>query len=282
MSNKTHLDKLLFNYGIDKLMSLVKYPSILTYHELGERGTLNNIINGEDFNGKQVYATEKIDGSNSFICFTTNDDGCAEDYFIGSRTEPLYFNGDRIIVNKSQGIVETLKPAADHIMLFVDDGPNDVQCKPNHLYVVFAETYGGKINAWKQYSTSGKQSFRVFDVVEMPIDDAINVLEMSPDAISGWRENGNQPFIDVAALYNFCSELRFRQVPGQFCDSGEYIPNTLAEVYEWLQIFNKSDVKIDEDALGHSEGIVVRTADRKSIRKIRFEDYEKSKKAGKF
>lgn len=279
---KTHLDNLLFNYGIDKLMSLVKYPSILTYHELGERGTLNDKINGEDFAGKTVYATEKIDGSNSFICFTTNNKGCAEDYFIGSRTEPLYFNGDRIIVNKSQGIVETLKPAADHIMLFVDDGPTDVQCKPDHLYVVFFETYGGKINGWKQYSKSGKYSARIFDVIEMPIEDAINVLEMSPDTISGWRESGNQPFIDEAKLYNFCHELRFKKVPGQFCDSGECIPNTLAGVYEWLQTYSKSDVKIDEDALGHSEGLVVRTADRKSIRKIRFEDYEKSKKAGKF
>ena len=70
---KTHLDNLLFNYGIDKLMSLVKYPSILTYHELGERGTLNDSINGEDFAGKSIYGTEKIDGSNSFICFTTDE-----------------------------------------------------------------------------------------------------------------------------------------------------------------------------------------------------------------
>ena len=167
-------------------------------------------------------------------------------------------------------------------MLFVDDSFTGVSCEANHLYVVFGEVYGGKINNWKQYSKSGAYGYRVFDVIKMPIGKVKEVLEWSHDAISHWRESGNQPFVDEATLYDFCKELGLRKVPSLFCDSGEYIPNTLAEVYEWLQNFAESNAKIDKDGLGHSEGVVVRTADRKSIRKIRFEDYEKSKKAGKF
>ena len=58
------------------------------------------------------------------------------------------------------------------------------------------------------------------------------------------------------------------------------MPDTLRETYEWLKHFSKSNVVLDENGSGLSEGVVVRSEDRSYIKKIRFEDYEKTERKG--
>ncbi|WP_197999772.1 RNA ligase family protein [Gimesia chilikensis] len=124
---------------LTKLNSATKYPSIPTYHALGERGAL--LAETVDFNGEPLIATEKVDGTNSRIILMPN--GC---YLIGSREELLHARGD-LIHNPALGIVETLKPTADRIVETVST-PADV------ITVVYLETYGGKTTAAaKQYTS---------------------------------------------------------------------------------------------------------------------------------
>ena len=55
----------------------------------------------------------------------------------------------------------------------------------------------------------------------------------------------------------------------------------LKKLLEFLKFFENSKATIDSES-GRAEGIVVRTKDRSLIRKIRFEDYERTKKRGGF
>lgn len=87
--------------------SLTKYPSILTYHALGDRGRVSDRVQ-VDFGTDPVLVTEKIDGTNArIIC----RDG---DYLIGSREELLHARGDRVH-NPAMGIVDAMRPIADRM-----------------------------------------------------------------------------------------------------------------------------------------------------------------------
>ena len=73
---------------LQKLNSMTKYPSILTYHKLGERGRLLDEVQ-IPLAGLTIYATEKIDGTNSRIII------CPDGTFIvGSREDLLWAQGD--------------------------------------------------------------------------------------------------------------------------------------------------------------------------------------------
>ena len=50
-----------------KLNSATKYPSILTYHELGDRGRLKETVQVPFVEGQEIFVTEKIDGANGRI-----------------------------------------------------------------------------------------------------------------------------------------------------------------------------------------------------------------------
>ena len=110
-----------------KLNSATKYPSIPTYHALGEKGAL--LDETVDFDGQPLIATEKVDGINSRIILMP--DGC---YLIGSREELLHARGD-LIHNPALGIVETLKQTAERMVELVST-PADT------ITVVYLETYG--------------------------------------------------------------------------------------------------------------------------------------------
>lgn len=273
---ETLLTRILNAFGVDMLMSFVKYPSILTYHNLGERGSLvDSLVENKSFDGP-VYLTEKIDGSNSFICLSTDAYGHFDDYFIGSRKEPLYFYKDRCIVNSAQGIAANLKPIAERL---IGENTNSSEC----LFVFFGETYGGKINGWKQYTSDGNYGWRVFDIIkETNAETLLRQLE-TQERVSSWRESGEQAFVPVSALLNLCESLDLTSVPYLACNyDGKKIPLTLKDAYSWLQQYAKSQAVLSDTVAGHSEGVVVRTESRDLIRKLRFEDYEKTKRKGVF
>ncbi len=69
------LNKIIKNHGVEKLNTATKYPSILTYHNLGEKGSLvESHVEDKVFESfDECYITEKIDGTNARIIFTEDD-----------------------------------------------------------------------------------------------------------------------------------------------------------------------------------------------------------------
>lgn len=123
---------------LGKLNSMTKYPSIPTYHALGDRGTL--LEQTVNFDG-EVILTEKVDGTNSRIVLLPDGN-----FVLGSREELLFAKGD-LIGNPALGIVNALKDVANSLMPL-----------KNSITVVFLELYGGRITAAsKQYT--GQQNY---------------------------------------------------------------------------------------------------------------------------
>lgn len=258
------LDNIVEKYGIKKLNSLTKYPSILVYHEMGDKGILKNCLTEKksfsDY--EKCFITEKIDGTNSRIIFFNGD------FFIGSREEFLYSKGDRFC-NPSLNIVNTIKQYAEKICSNIKSD--------NCMYVIFGETYGGKItSSSKQYTNDGTCNFRLFDIFLID-EDLINLLLEKPiHDISLWRENNEQKFYNVNKIKEFADMYNIETVPYIEEKSGNDIPINLKDTYEWLLQFKLTHAGINNN--GNSEGVVIRDFNRRFIRKLRFEDYEKTKK----
>ena|SRR5688500_17145458 len=130
------------------LNSLTKYPSIPTYHPLGERGQLRD----EDpvtFDGV-VDLTEKIDGTNARIIVLP--DGTT---VIGSREELLHARGD-LVHSSHLGIVDALAR-----LNLVRDAHLS-QASPGLIRVIYGEVYGHGVGpAGRRYAGgSGKTGFR--------------------------------------------------------------------------------------------------------------------------
>ena len=272
----TFLNKIMLSgEGLRKLNTLTKYPSIMTYHNLGPKGSLvDSLVDDMKFDEREVFITEKIDGTNSRAVLFTDETGSVYDYLIGSREDLLYARGDRIVID-TMGIVANMKDVADAIVLL---GENKL--KPNTMYCLYGETYGGKINAHKQYSGHNNFGLRFFDMWYMSYDKVEEILDDDVAIISSWREHAGQPFVTVEQLTDFCSEYFLRRVPYIKRVYGTDIPTDLQGVWDWMQEFKTSVAPIDDAGVGLSEGIVVRYNDRSLIRKIRFEDYQRTKKIG--
>lgn len=264
------IDGLIRRYGIDKFNSLTKYPSILTYHNLGDRGSLQStLVEDKDFSEfDEVYVTEKIDGTNTRIVLSEGD------YLIGSRDDFLHAKGDRII-NPTMGIVDAVMPIADRIRepIYTTSG----------IFVVYGEVYGGNVGQNnKQYTNDrAKSGFRVFDIFYISNRDAVSILELDIEKIASWREHGGQKYKSVSEIIEYCIRLGVPSVPYAEIVSGSTIPTSLSETYGWLMKYEQTNAAICGDP-GRAEGVVLRTGDRSLIRKIRFEDYERTKKRGLF
>ncbi len=250
----------LRNVDLTKLNSITKYPSIPTYHPMGERGLLGEVP--MTFEGP-VFAAEKIDGTNARIVLI----GGTRDYLLGSREELLHSRGD-LIHNPAMGIVDAVRPLADRLADTVrfDDG----------VRIFYVEVFGGNVggNA-KQYTGEKRVSFRLFDIVDVP--DAETRLESAPEAIASWREGGDQSFATVPELREMAAELALETVPLILEVSAEALPRTLSETRDFLrEALPTTRVTLDGGACGRAEGLVVRTSDRRQIAKLRFEDYERT------
>ena len=260
------LNDLVADYGWDNFNSMTKYPSILTYHSLGDKGGVVDTLNFDASSlseNELLYATEKIDGTNSRIVFWRDD------YVIGSREDLLYAKGDRI-VNNTMSIVKTVRPVAERILPYVNSH--------DQLVVVYGETYGKGINSGREYTKQDTTHFRVFDIVIQ--SNVEEILQMDRGAISSWREHDGQAFVPNSQRMElpFAKHLEF--VPHTETIEAGQMPTRLVDTFEWLQRFAVTRAGIDHQ--GHAEGVVIRNDTRSFIRKIRFEDYEKAKKKGMF
>lgn len=245
--------------NLDKLNSITKYPSIYTYHELGNRGTLNEKLLCKVNESLSGYVTEKVDGTNSRIIITKDD------YIIGSREQLLYSKGDRI-VNNTMDIADKLIPIANRLNIHDD-----------LMIVIYGEVFGGNIGRNKKnYTESNKIGYRVFDIAIFDKKLIDELLSCSLNEISQWRENGGQNFINVNQLDDFCESNDLDRVPALDKIDISKLPADIKDMYEYMLQFEKTLVGLD--SVGRSEGIVIRSNDRKYIRKIRFEEYRKTLK----
>ncbi|MFI0409075.1 RNA ligase family protein [Actinomadura sp. 3N508] len=256
----------MFDMGkFDALNSVTKYPSILTYHALGERGALTEELTTFDGWDGPTYLTEKIDGTNGRIVLLPG----SADYFIGSREELLYARGDRV-GNPALGIVQALKPLAERL---VDGHHSDFQ-RP--IVTLYLEVYGGRIGAQaKQYSTKGAVGYRLFDLNSAEME----ILDWERHRISSWRDDGGQEFLDVGTLQSVAERLNVPRVPYLSVVSGEETPKDVEGMAAFLaERLPESQAGLDETAGRRPEGLVLRDFDRSRIAKARFQDYERTLK----
>lgn len=245
---------------LTKLNSLSKYPSIATYHPMGERGILGD--EPMAFAG-EVFATEKVDGTNARVVLVAG----SRDYLIGSREELLHARGD-LIHNPSMGIVEALRSMADRLA--------DAAAVASGARTFFFELYGGSVggNA-RQYTGEKRVSFRLFDVADVP--DVEQRLNSPPEAIALWREAGGQSFASIERLAEIAAGFELEPVPAIWKLTAEELPRSLTETRDFLrETLPASRVTLDGGAGGRAEGLVIRTAGRGTIAKLRFEDYERT------
>ncbi|MEA5605522.1 RNA ligase family protein [Nostoc sp. UHCC 0252] len=241
---------------LNKLNSMTKYPSIPTYHSLGDKGRLLDKFVSFD---REVILTEKVDGTNSRIIMLPDGN-----YILGSKEELLFAKGD-LIGNPALGIVNALHNVADLLP------------QPEHnINVVYLELYGGKVTAAsKQYTAQQNVGWRLFDVAV--ITDITMLFTKSVQQLALWRDNGGQTFLDEDQLKKASIDFGFELTPR--LATVEALPVSIEETYEFLKaLLPKTLLALDEGAGGRGEGIVARTFSRSTIAKIRFEDYERHTK----
>lgn len=250
---------------LKRLNSATKYPSIPTYHQLGEKGKLQNGC--LSFPENETIVTEKIDGTNGRIIFAKE-----QGYFIGSREKLLYTKGD-LIINPALGIVETLKPIAERLVYDFQIWTTSYDV----LLTYYFEVYGGKCSSGsKNYSGTGISSAGLFDIAKVDFSELQN---KSASEIASWRDNGGQTFADWGYVNGRARDEELDVVPTLSRDWTP--PTSIQETYQKLKdLIPTTNCELDEQAKGKPEGIVIRSDDRSQIAKIRFEDYERTLRQG--
>lgn len=249
---------------LDKLNSATKYPSILTYHTMGDRGVLQPELTGTP--SGDITITEKVDGTNTRIILTPD-----LRWLIGSREDLLHADGD-LIYNPAMGIVEAVKGIANDLLVNFKSWAG----KTPALITVYGEVFGGRVGSnYKNYSKTGVTGFRVFDIAILPNFD--EVLNWPIETIASWREHGGQQFLPVDRLIDICSQLNLGCVPVINTVNASELPTNIQETHSFLKsLIDNTFCKLDSDCNGQPEGVVIRNDDRTYIAKLRFEDYERT------
>lgn len=246
---------------LKKLNSATKYPSILTYHELAERGLLTDECTRFP---ESAILTEKVDGTNGRIIILPDGD-----FFIGSREELLTARGDRVTPQKPpewKAVVDTLLPIAQGLRVYGEG-----------ITTLYLEVYGGKVGkSHTQYSQKGTLGCRLFDMSGI----SPSVLDWAPEEIALWRDEKNgQDWVTEPELVKYADSCNLQLVPRLGTVKGSALPADLMGVYQWLKgALPGTNVALDDSAKGMAEGLVIRSMDRSIIRKARFQDYERTLK----
>ncbi len=250
------LKDLISKFGKEKINTLTKYPSILTLHQLGEKGRLKNELT-TPIQGEKMYATEKIDGTNArIICY-------GSEYLIGAREFILHHSHD-LYFDNAQGIVDGLKEL-------------HVKIPQTELFtVIYGEFYGGKTSANSKWYGQDRNGFRVFDIA---VYNDLSMLEMSQHEISKWRESESEYGIKYGQNFLTRSEMQtqfsdFELVPLVEFELGDMSHKVVLDNLK--KFIPTTNVALSENALKKSEGVVLRNESRSKIVKVRFEDYERT------
>jgi hypothetical protein len=250
------LKELVLKSGKGKINSLTKYPSILTLHHLGEKGKLQNELTTH-IDNEELYATEKIDGTNARIICLGNE------YLIGSREFVLHHSGD-LYFDNSQGIVEGIRNLEIQIP------------KTQSLTVIYGEFFGGKTSSNSKWYGQDKNGFRVFDIA---VFKDLSLLDLSQEEISRWRERETEAGIIYGQNFLSRTEMQnqfpgFVLVPLVEFELGDRSHRTILNNLQ--HYIPNTNVALSESASGRAEGVVLRNETRSKIVKVRFEDYERT------
>jgi hypothetical protein len=244
-----------------RLNSLTKYPSVPTYHALGERGAL--LDRRVEFTG-DVIVTEKVNGGNGRIALLPGND-----WLIGSREEWLTAKDDRV-PDRTQGIVEVLAPIAERLCSAgaCDD---DTEWTVTTIYL---EVYGSRdFDAWKAYG-KGTPAVRLFDV---SICSLHLLIDNDREHLARWRDAGGQSFMHERGLIEFADQFKLPLVPRITTIDAGSLPATLEETRAWLKsVLPTTLVAVSDGGTGRPEGVVLRDYHRSKTAKVRFEDYERA------
>lgn len=249
-----------------KLNSATKYPSIETYHVLGERGALTEELG--PFAGiepdEDVILTEKVDGTNIRIVLMPN-----HDWFVGVREELVYAKGDRIVPSVMESAVREVLTYAERAEQWQRG-----QGKAPFIQVLYMEVYGSKIGgAAKNYTKGTERGVRLFDVAYIESE----VLDEPLEKIASWRDHGGQSFSREAVVLRAAEVLELPHTPRLGAVKAEALPTTLEGMQEWLRAaLPGTQVALSDNALRNAEGMVLRTKDRSRIAKARFADYART------
>ena len=250
--------------NITALNSATKYPSILSYHQHGQKGLLTENLNCIPPTGAQslLGSTEKLNGSNARIILFL-DKGQWR-FVIGSRETLLYTNND-FLMREEYSIVQTLQATSERLQR-----QKVYEFNEDAVTTFYFEVFGDSTQPEsKNYSSFHSPTFRLFDV--SVVDRSI--LEKPVEEIASWRERGGQPFLDEMGLQAVKDKLYLTLVPGKW---GVHLPTTIEDTYKWLcEAMPQTGCLLDSTGRGKAEGVVVRNGDRSFITKIRFEDYER-------
>lgn len=246
-----------------RLQSATQYPSIETYHKLGQRGVFDGTVQVDfagDYEGGNgyLYMTEKLDGCNARIILSPD-----RDWWIGQRTGLLASQGDRV-VNEDNGIVRTLREIADSLVL-------PTAAAHDEWIVIFGEVFGKGAGAkgGKQYG-GDRLDFRVFDIAYFDPE----ILTRRVEDIAAWRQDGGQNWLDYHQLAMTCRGY-LKTVP--FIEVVEPLPTGIEETHQWLaKHATFTAVELGDDGGRRAEGVVLRTVTRSLIAKLRHENYERT------
>ncbi len=252
------LQDLIVKYGKDKINTLTKYPSILTLHQFANKGKFSDQLT-TNIEGETLYATEKIDGTNVRLIFW------GDEFLIGSRKCILHYSKD-LYWDEALGIVN---------QFYALDIP---RLQPKQLTIVYGELFGGKVTAHSKNYGKDKHGFRVFDIAVL---DDLSILERPIGEISHWRESSldstvddtlsyGQNFVNLDALKGFGYDL----VPSLEFPLANLEHQTILDALKRHAAMTQ--VALSENAVGKTEGVVLRNFDRSKIVKLRFEDYERT------
>lgn len=243
-----------------RLNSMTKYPSIPTYHEMGEKGRLKEGAPPDYDPDARLVVYEKIDGTNARIVWAHDR------YFLGSREELLYAQGD-LMEPVTMGIVAAVKPIAERLRFDYNQGA---------VVALYGEVYGHKVGgASKQYAGSSTAvGFCAFDI--LVVIGWQDLLEQSAEEVAAWRDDGGQDFHDVDAFTKFCAKNEIKMAPHLAHVKMGEIGERLQDAHAFLSCFEETSCVLADGAGRKAEGVIVRTKDREYIAKLRHEDYAKS------
>lgn len=262
------IDEWLAAYGIGKLEVLTRYPSIMPYHELGLGGVKNVLYNACEFpkDEELVIGTEKLNGIDFRLVIAVDD------FLLGNRECFVYAMGDRVCTDL---VTQRLLPVAYSIYQCLTKKAKDAR-----LTVIFGQVYGYNIQRPRYNPVDNKEvGYALFDCWQLPVNDAETLLGQNIEAIYNWRERNYQPWLTYSEMDELFTLNGFDLVPDCWIGRAASLPRGAEETYEWIQRFHLAKAVFDRDGrgewFGKTEGIVLRTRDRKWIRKLRIEDYEK-------
>ncbi len=256
-------------FNLAKLNCMTKYPSIETYHKLGDRGRLTEDRNHE-WPDEPVYVTEKVDGANARMIFLP---GRNMPWLIGSREELVAASSD-VVWNNTLGIASALLgPSAPKPWMLPPSLLGD-----GYIFVAYFEVYGHKATPhWKEYASEEDLSygalFRLLDAqfFQQGWLNAFDTLE----EVAQVRDNDHTPFIIEDRLDGYAKMMGVQRVPSLAEIDGADLPRDVNGMDGLMSSLGR-ETRAGLTDKGRSEGIVLRTANRSVIAKARRESYDKT------